>query len=214
MSDQLQNTREDYSQGSLSKKDVQQHPVDQFSKWFAEYESLKVKDLNAMVLSTVGENNKPSSRVVLLKGFDKRGFEFYTNYRSHKALDIIVNNQVSLVFFWPEMERQIRVEGKAVKLSKHESDAYFKERPRGSQIGAWTSPQSEVIRDRTILEDRLSEMEKKFEGVVERPEDWGGYCIIPDTIEFWQGRSNRLHDRIKYVSINGGDQWDINRLAP
>ncbi len=213
MNNELQNIRQDYSSSSLSKADVLPNPVDQFAAWFEEYKSSAKHDSNAMVLSTVGPNNRPSSRVVLLKGISKGGFEFYTNYQSHKAHDIGVNNLVSLVFFWPELERQVRVEGKAEKLSDAESDAYFKERPRGSQIGAWTSPQSQVVLNRQMLEDRMAEMEKKFEGEIERPDNWGGYRIMPESIEFWQGRSNRLHDRLIYIK-GEKNTWDLKRLAP
>ena len=191
MNNELQNIRQDYSSSSLSKADVLPNPVDQFAAWFEEYKSSAKHDSNAMVLSTVGPNNRPSSRVVLLKGISKGGFEFYTNYH-----DIGVNNLVSLVFFWPELERQVRVEGKAEKMSDAESDAYFKERPRGSQIGAWTSPQSQVVLNRQMLEDRMAEMEKKFEGEIERPANGGGYRIMPESIK---GEKNT---------------WDLKRLAP
>ncbi len=213
MNSELQNMRQDYSSGSLSKTDVTDNPVDQFTKWFEEYKPKAMHDANAMVLSTVGVNNRPSSRVVLLKGISKGGFEFYTNYQSHKAHDMGVNNLVSLVFYWPELERQVRVEGKAVKLTEAESDAYFKERPRGSQIGAWASPQSQVILNRQMLEERTAEMEKKFDGEIERPDNWGGYRVMPDSIEFWQGRSSRLHDRLIYIRKDD-DSWDLKRLAP
>ena len=213
MNNELQNMRQDYSSSSLTKADVLSNPIDQFSAWFNQYSTCAKHDANAMVLSTVGANNRPSSRVVLLKGISNGGFEFYTNYQSHKAHDISVNNLVSLVFFWPELERQVRVEGKAEKLSEAESDAYFKERPRGSKIGAWTSPQSQVVLNRQMLEDRMAEMEKKFKAEIERPDNWGGYRVVTDSIEFWQGRSNRLHDRIIYIK-GENESWDIKRLAP
>lgn len=213
MNNELQNMRQDYSSSSLTKADVLPNPIDQFTTWFNEYKSSAKHDPNAMVLSTVGTNNRPSSRVVLLKGISKGGFEFYTNYQSHKAHDIGVNNLVSLVFFWPELERQVRVEGKAERLSAAESDTYFKERPRGSQIGAWTSPQSQVVLNRQMLEERMAEMEKKFEGDIDRPDNWGGYRIVPDSVEFWQGRSNRLHDRLIYIK-GAKKSWELKRLAP
>ncbi len=213
MNNELQNIRQDYSSGSLRKADVLPDPIDQFTNWFEDYKKRAKHDSNAMVLSTVGLNNRPSSRVVLLKGISKGGFEFYTNYQSHKGHDISVNNSVSLVFFWPELERQVRVEGKAEMLTSAESDEYFKQRPRGSQIGAWTSPQSQVVLNRQLLEDRMVEIEKKFEGEIERPDNWGGYRVVPDSVEFWQGRSNRLHDRIIYIKDENGS-WNLERLAP
>lgn len=213
MNKELQDAREDYQKDNLRKSDVASNAMDQFNRWFEEHKKTNQKDFNAMVLSTVGLNNRPSSRVVLLKGISKGGFEFYTNYQSHKGHDIDVNNSVSLVFYWPELERQVRVSGKAHKLSSEESDEYFASRPKGSQIGAWTSPQSQVVANREALEKRKEEFEKKFEDKVERPENWGGYRVMPDSMEFWQGRNDRLHDRIIYTEQQSGG-WEIKRLAP
>jgi pyridoxamine 5'-phosphate oxidase len=161
----------------------------------------------------VNAGGRPSSRVLLLRNFDANGFVFYTNYNSRKAKDIEKNNNASLLFFWPELERQVRVEGKLVKQSAEESDRYFNSRPRESRLGAWTSPQSEIIADRSALDEELAVIIKKFEGKeVPRPEWWGGYTLQPDRIEFWQGRPSRLHDRVCYIKEKG--QWKIVRLAP
>jgi len=211
MKEELQKAREDYQQDVLNVSDVNKDPLKQFKLWFKEYQGINKKDFNAMVLSTA-TNNQPSSRVVLLKGIDKGGFEFYTNYNSNKAGDIERNPKVSLNFYWPELERQVRVEGKAVKLTGEESDQYFAIRPRGSKLGAWASPQShEISREKLI--DNLKAYEDKFRDEVPRPDNWGGYRVLPVRFEFWQGRSNRLHDRICY-SLESGTVWKIKRLAP
>jgi pyridoxamine 5'-phosphate oxidase len=166
-----------------------------------------------MTLATATPAGKPSARIVLLKGFDENGFVFFTNYKSHKANEIADNRQVALIFFWKELERQVRIEGLVTKVSEAASDEYFNLRPEGSKIGAWASPQSKVIPSRTVIESNAAEIEKNFSGKeIERPPHWGGYVVKPNLIEFWQGRSSRLHDRIQY-SIKE-DNWLIERLAP
>jgi pyridoxamine 5'-phosphate oxidase len=205
--------RHDFSKMTLDESMVDADPLKQFESWFREAVEGKVNEPNAMVVSTVNAEDRPSSRVLLLRNFDANGFVFYTNYNSRKAKDIEKNNNASLLFFWPELERQVRVEGKLVKQSAEESDRYFNSRPRESRLGAWTSPQSEIIADRNALDEELAVIIKKFEGKeVPRPEWWGGYTLQPDRIEFWQGRPSRLHDRICYIKEKG--QWKIVRLAP
>ncbi|CAN5902469.1 pyridoxamine 5'-phosphate oxidase [soil metagenome] len=209
----LHKLRHDFSKMSLDESMVDADPVKQFDAWFRAAVEGKVNEPNAMVLSTVDENSRPSSRVLFVRNYDEKGFVFYTNYRSRKAKSIEKNTNGALLFFWPELERQVRIEGKLLKQTAEESDRYFNSRPRGSQLGAWTSPQSEIIADRKVLEDELAEIEKKFGGKdIPRPEWWGGYLLVPDRIEFWQGRPSRLHDRICYVKEN--DHWKIVRLAP
>jgi pyridoxamine-phosphate oxidase len=206
--------RTDYSKNSLNKEDVLENPVDQFSVWFKESLKAEVHESNAMTLSTVKANNRPSSRVVLLKGIESRKFLFYSNYLSNKGKELADNPFGALNFFWRELERQVRIEGKIELLSAKQSDQYFNSRPRGSQIGAATSPQSAIIENRQILEERTAKIEKQFENKeVIRPSQWGGYALIPNYIEFWQGRSNRLHDRIVY-QLEDDNTWSKNRLAP
>jgi pyridoxamine 5'-phosphate oxidase len=205
--------RHDFTKMSLDESMVDTDPMKQFSSWFHEAVDGKVNEPNAMVISTVDAKNRPSSRVVLLRHFDAAGFVYYTNYNSRKAKDIEKNNSASLLFFWPELERQIRIEGKLSKQTAEESDKYFNSRPRESKLGAWTSPQSEIIPGRKSLEDELAIVEKKFEGKeIPRPEWWGGYVLVPDHMEFWQGRPGRLHDRICYIKEK--NSWKIVRLAP
>lgn len=209
----IQNLRRDYKAASLSINDVDADPVVQFETWFGDAEKAGVYEPNAMTLATAGNDGRPSARIVLLKGFDKNGFIFYTNYESRKGQDLSESPFAALVFFWPEMERQVRIEGKIGKLSAEKSDAYFHSRPRGSQFGALASPQSRVIGHRNEIEERLAELQNEFsDKEIERPDYWGGYAVIPDYIEFWQGRSNRLHDRIRYRLAAG--EWMIERLAP
>ncbi|MEL6627697.1 MAG: pyridoxamine 5'-phosphate oxidase [Bacteroidota bacterium] len=205
--------RVDYLQGSLEEAEVAKHPIKQFEAWFEAAVSSQVHEPNAMSLATVHQG-RPSVRIVLLKGFSDEGFVFYTNYESKKAQEMAQNDQVALTFFWPELERQIRIEGKVAKVSEAESDAYYQSRGRGSRIGAWASPQSQVIEDRNILEARVEEFTAKFEGqeTFPKPEYWGGYRVEPDYIEFWQGRKSRLHDRITYTLTEGA--WTIQRIAP
>jgi pyridoxamine 5'-phosphate oxidase len=210
----LADLRKEYSKFSLDNATVLPDPVDQFQKWFDETVKAEVPEPNAMNLATVNEMGRPSSRIVLLKGIEDRHFLFYTNYLSKKGKELENNPACALTFFWPELERQIRIEGIADRVDASTSDVYFKSRPRGSQIGAWTSPQSSLISDRKILEERTVKIESKFAGVDElpRPRQWGGYRVNPFLFEFWQGRPNRLHDRIQYTQMDGA--WKIHRLAP
>jgi pyridoxamine 5'-phosphate oxidase len=206
--------RKEYSRATLDISNVLADPVKQFEKWFDEAVQAGVTEPNAMHLATVNEQGKPSSRIVLLKGIEGNSFFFYTNYQSKKGKELEINPACALTFFWPDIERQVRIEGIAERVDPRISDQYFQSRPRGSQIGAWASPQSSIIKDRIILEDRASQIEKKFENskVLPRPHQWGGYQIEPLLIEFWQGRASRLHDRIQFVKTDG--TWKIHRLAP
>lgn len=211
--EKLQKLREDYSKHSLDESDVSSDPIEQFEKWIKEALKAEVPEPNAMTLSTVGAGNKPHSRVVLLKGIENDEFVFYTNHKSDKGAEIAQNPNVALCFLWLELERQVRIEGKAEKLSEDESEAYFKKRPYKSQIGALASNQSSVVPNRAFLEDRFKELEEIYsEGNVPKPESWGGYRVKPEVLEFWQGRRSRLHDRIKFEKV--GDKWDIKRLSP
>jgi len=206
--------RKDYKLKTLDEQDVDASPIKQFNAWWAEAEAAHIDEVNAMVLSTIDAQMMPHSRIVLLKGVDEKGFIFYTNYQSEKAQNIAGNAHVSLLFFWKELERQVRITGSAEKVSQSESDEYFNSRPPGSRIGAWASPQSTVIASRKILEKNVSEIEKRFANkMIERPPHWGGYRVIPSGIEFWQGRPSQLHDRIKY-SLHDDGSWKIYRLAP
>jgi len=189
-------------------------PILQFKKWFQEAMDAQIIEPYAMTISTVNSAHRPSSRVVLLRDVSEEGFSFYTNYLSRKGQDLAVNPFAAVNFFWPDLERQVRIEGKIVPLEAGVSDAYFASRPRGSQIGAWSSPQSEIIDSRKVLEDAVENYLQQFEGKnVDRPQHWGGYCLIPDYIEFWQGRESRLHDRICYFQHSDGS-WVRSRLAP
>ena len=206
--------RRDYKLQTLSEKDVAEHPIRQFDKWWEQAINSNIDEVNAMTLATVSKDGQPSARIVLLKGYDDNGFVFFTNYNSRKGHELQDNNKACLVFFWKELERQIRIEGSIQKISSIDSDAYFASRPALSKIGAWASPQSETVPSRTYLEERLNEMEKNFNGKeIQRPEHWGGYSLQPNYIEFWQGREGRLHDRICY-NLNNEGKWSTGRLAP
>lgn len=205
--------RQSYTQNELLEENVLENPIKQFGKWFKEALNAQILEPNAMALSTVSAG-KPHGRIVLLKGFDENGFSFYTNYKSNKGNEVAETPFASLTFFWGELERQVRIEGSIEKVSGEESDEYFHSRPRGSQIGAWVSNQSSVIAGREVIEQRLTELENEFKDLelIPRPAHWGGYCVNPERIEFWQGRPNRLHDRILFTKV--GDDWKIERLSP
>jgi pyridoxamine 5'-phosphate oxidase len=206
--------RKEYTMASLELKTIDKNPIAQFEKWFKEALQAEVLEPNAMTLSTVTEAGRPTARVVLLKGIEKNKFSFYTNYQSKKGKELEHNPACALTFFWPELERQVRIEGVSERLETAVSEAYFQSRPRGSQVGAWASPQSSIIKDREILEARVKEIEKRFEGkeILPKPHQWGGYAVEPFEIEFWQGRASRLHDRIVYYKNEG--EWVMHRLAP
>ncbi|WP_316748889.1 pyridoxamine 5'-phosphate oxidase [Pedobacter gandavensis] len=209
----LQDLRQEYRAAKLSETDVESNPILQFKKWFTEAVDSKLFEPNVMTLATASASGKPSARILLLKGFDEDGFVFYTNYNSDKGKDLAENPQASLVFFWPELERQVRIDGTVSKLAEEDSTAYFHSRPFGSQIGATASPQSSVIPNREILEEKVKQLTQEFEGKeIPRPLHWGGYLLSPTHIEFWQGRPSRLHDRLNYHLVEGS--WIINRLAP
>ena len=206
--------RKDYQLQSLLESDIEKNPIDQFSTWWNQAVESQIEEVNAMTLATVDANHKPSARIVLLKEYDQNGFVFFTNYNSKKGLDMLINKNVALVFFWKELERQVRIEGTVEKVSEGVSDAYFNSRPEMSRIGAWASPQSTVIHSREILETNFQTYQTEFEKKeIIRPPHWGGYIVKPELIEFWQGRSSRLHDRMVYEK-DGGNEWIINRLAP
>ncbi len=207
------NLRNNYTLNELSENIVSQNPYIQFAEWFKDALEAKLVEANAMVLSTI-KVGRPSARVVLLKGFDENGFVFFTNYNSHKGQELTENNAACLTFFWDILERQVRIEGFIEKVSEKDSNEYYWSRPRESQIGAWVSSQSEVIDGRGILDEKLAFYQQKFENVevIPRPSHWGGYVLKVDRLEFWQGRPNRLHDRILYTP--DGDNWKIERLSP
>lgn len=210
--------REEYDKSVLTEELMAPSPITQFELWLAEARGQHVVEPTAMVLSTVSNNNQPSSRIVLLKDIRDNGFCFFTNYESKKAIDIQQNNKVSLLFFWPELQRQVRIEGWTQKIDARDSDEYFASRPKASRIGAIASPQSQVIANRDILEELVLQTTSEIgsHDHIPRPEFWGGYLVSPTLIEFWQGRANRLHDRLVYrkVDSNDGKQWQLERLAP
>jgi pyridoxamine 5'-phosphate oxidase len=206
--------RKDYKLKFLLEKDVAADPIRQFDTWWQEALNSEIDEINAMTLATASADGVPAARIVLLKGYDDRGFVFFTNYESFKGMQLAENPRACLVFFWKELERQVRITGLVEKVSDEESDAYFNSRPEGSRIGAWTSPQSQVIANREWLEEREKEFIKQF-GVqpLKRPAHWGGYRVKPISIEFWQGRPSRLHDRLQYT-LQSDNTWTIERLAP
>jgi pyridoxamine 5'-phosphate oxidase len=206
--------RKEYMQRGLDEGDVDADPFRQFAAWFDEARAASPIEPNAMALATVGADGRPSLRMVLLKGADVRGFVFYTNYESRKGRELADTPWAALTFFWPEMERQIRIEGRVEPVSAEESDAYFHSRPLGSQLSASASRQSEVIAGREELEQRVAALSAQYhDQEIPRPENWGGFRVIPDAIEFWQGRASRLHDRLRYRLLASGD-WQIERLSP
>ena len=209
----LYNLREEYMSHKLDIEDVDKSPITQFQLWFNEALAVKIYEPNAAILATANSQGHPSARVVLVKSFSEKGFDLFTNYESRKGKELKENPFAAIVFYWPELERQVRIEGSVSILNAAESDNYFESRPVGSRLGAWASPQSQVIADRTWLEEKHNEIREKFKhGSVPRPENWGGFRLNPDMIEFWQGRQNRLHDRIAFFREN--NQWNIKRLAP
>ena len=206
--------RRDYSHKSLSEKDVDPNAIRQFETWWNEALRSKIDEVNAMTLATASIDALPSARIVLLKEVNEKGFIFFSNYESYKAQQLAENPKACLVFFWKELERQVRITGLIEKISAKQSDDYFQSRPESSQIGAWASPQSRVIEDRNWLDGKFNELVNKMEGTaIPRPPHWGGYIVKPVVIEFWQGRPSRLHDRIQYTLEENGE-WKIERLAP
>jgi pyridoxamine 5'-phosphate oxidase len=213
--DPLIERRHSYDRDTLDEAHAAQDPFTQFGRWIADALAADLREPNAMTLATVGENGQPSARIVLLRGWDERGFVFFTNYVSQKGREIAVNPAAALVFFWDKLERQVRINGRVEELRGEDSDAYFARRPRGSRISAWASPQSQVIPSRAELEERMEEAERRFAGIdVPRPPHWGGYRIQPDRVEFWQGRVNRAHDRLVYTLERLHDGWKRERLGP
>ena len=211
---QIADIRKEYILHNLNEADVAENAMEQFSSWWQDALKSEIVEVNAMTLATASADGLPAARIVLLKGFRNEGFQFYTNYDSFKGRQLLENPRACLVFFWKEIERQVRITGLVEKLSQQESDAYFKSRPAGSRIGAWASPQSEVIESSDWLLKRANQFEKNFEETgIPRPPHWGGYLVRPVTIEFWQGRPNRLHDRLLY-SLQENGNWMIERLAP
>lgn len=205
--------RREYSAAGLTEADLDPDPIVQFRRWFAVAIEEGLLEPTAMTLATVDAEGRPSARIVLLKGVDQRGFLFFTNYQSHKGRELAANPHVALVLYWDRLERQVRVTGRAQRAGEEESDAYFASRPRGSQLGAWVSPQSEVLTDRAELQALGIQIAARFgDGPVPRPPAWGGVRVEPDAIEFWQGRRDRLHDRLRYRRI--GDAWTVERLSP
>jgi pyridoxamine 5'-phosphate oxidase len=214
MQKEVADIRRDYQQGSLDLDQVAENPIEQFKAWFQAAVESEVPEPNGMTLATV-RAGRPKARIVLLKGIDAKGFVFYTNYNSHKGQELDRHPYAALTFWWAELERQVRIEGQVERVSAAESDAYFQSRPRGSRMGAWASPQSEKIEGRSTIEEYIRRIEAKFGDAahIPRPPHWGGYRLMPDCLEFWQGRSSRLHDRIVYERQAGG-QWELKRLAP
>ncbi len=209
----LADLRKDYKQASLSENEVAGDPVTQFTRWFEQATQANVPEPNAMSLATATSDGRPSSRIVLIKGVDDRGFCWFTDYDSKKGSDIAANPQAALLFHWVELERQVRIEGRVEKLSGQESDAYFHSRPLGSRQSASASAQSQPIENRTALEAKLADVVARYADQPPRPDHWGGYRLVPDRLEFWQGRSSRLHDRIVYMR-NADGTWSLSRLQP
>ena len=215
MKEDLHDQRKTYTKKSLMRSDLEENPIQQFQRWYYDTKNEdSIDEANAMTVSSIGTDGFPKTRVVLLKYYDEYGFVFYTNYDSEKGKALQANPKTCLNFFWPSLERQIIIKGKAEKLSKARSDQYFASRPKGSQLGALVSPQSQVVENREVLEDRLASLEKEYQHKeIKRTDNWGGFLVRPQSFEFWQGRPNRLHDRFLYSLTNEYD-WKIERLAP
>ncbi len=207
--------REDYTSKKIRIQDFDPNPIQQFASWFEEALNSSVKEPNAMTLATASKLGRPAARIILLKGFDENGFIFYTSYKSRKGKELEENPYTALVFFWKELQRQVRIEGSVEKISKRKSAKYFQSRPKSSQIGAWASAQSQVIKNREVLERNVESLEIRYaeETALPKPPNWGGYLVNPTLIEFWQGQPSRLHDRIRYTKKRG-NKWIIERLAP
>lgn len=206
--------RRDYQTNTLEEVDASADPFEQFEVWWNEVLKANISEPNGMTLATVGTDGRPSARIVLLKGFDRQGFKFFTNYTSRKGAELSDTPYGAIVFWWEPLERQVRIEGTVERLTDEESDGYFQSRPKGSRLGAWASPQSQVIEDRQLLEDNQAKLEQEYANSddIPRPPHWGGFRLVPDRIEFWQGRSSRLHDRLCYTKTDIG--WTRTRLAP
>ena len=205
--------RREYAMASLDVADVDRDPLAQFRRWFADAQRAEIREPNAMTLATASADGQPSARIVLLKSADERGFGFFTDYRSRKAMELETNTRAALLFAWLELERQVRIEGTVARMPEHEADQYFQSRPLGSRYGAWASVQSQVIPDRDWLAAQVRDMEERYaDGNVPLPPHWGGYILTPALFEFWQGRPSRLHDRVQYRQTDG--MWQIERLAP
>jgi pyridoxamine 5'-phosphate oxidase len=214
MNASIADLRKEYSSQNLLETDIDANPISQFEKWWMQAVNSQIVEPNAMTLATASSDGMPAARIMLLKGFDQKGFVFFTNYKSYKAMHLEENPKACLVFFWKELERQVRITGLVKKISDTESDDYFLSRPRGSQIGAWASSQSQVIGSRDWLDERYRQLAEEFkEKELKRPQYWGGYLVTPVIIEFWQGRPSRLHDRIQYTLEEDGN-WKIERLSP
>jgi pyridoxamine 5'-phosphate oxidase len=212
----ISDIRREYTLAGLRRADLDANPIAQFRKWFEQVEKVlaqKELDVNAATLATTDKNGKPSARIILLKGMDERGFIFFTNYDSRKGRELAENLNAALVFYWQQLERQVCVAGSVEKISREQSENYFKSRPRGSQLAAWASNQSDVVANRAALEVKWNKMEKKFPVEVPLPSNWGGYILKPERIEFWQGRPSRLHDRFQYTRQKN-NSWKLERLAP
>ncbi len=209
----VSDVRREYGATGLSEGDLADDPVEQLRTWLDQARDAYPEEFTSMTLATADREGRPSARVVLLKGLDERGLVFYTNYDSRKGRDLAENPRAALVFYWPALDRQVRIEGTVEKASREESEAYFLSRPLGSRLGAWASPQSRPIAGRGELEQRLREAGERFGEEVPLPEDWGGYRVRPETVEFWQGRPSRLHDRLRY-SLHPDGGWKVERLAP
>ena len=215
MDTSVANLRQDYTKDGLREIDLETNPFKQFKTWFDQALNAQLPEPNAMTLATSTMEGKPSARMVLLKDFSDRGFVFYTNYLSHKGQELATNPQAALVFWWAQLERQVRIEGKVCQISPQESDEYFHSRPINSQLGAWVSNQSQIVNSREVLEQRQEELIVQYEGqIIPRPPHWGGFRVVPTEIEFWQGRPSRLHDRLLYRLQEDNNKWLIERLSP